>query len=82
MVASPGASMPGTLGHAADGEAADACTTACLGSVSVVMIARAAASPPPSSSSDTAAALTPSSSFAIGSRSPMSPVEQTRDVDR
>ena len=47
-----------------------------FGRVSVVMMASAAAVPP-SGDSDPTAAETPASSRSIGSRSPISPVEQT-----
>ena len=50
---------------------------ASLGTVSVVLMASAAAAPPPPLSADAAAFSTAGSSSSIGSRSPISPVEQT-----
>ena len=51
-------------------------TTAVFGPASVVRIASAAVGPPPGESA-AAAASTPASSFSMGSRGPMTPVEST-----
>ena len=75
IVASPGASMPAPLAMPPTDQPSPN-ATACLETVSVVMIA-VAASAPPSALSAAHAASTPGRSLSIGSRSPISPVEQT-----
>jgi hypothetical protein len=75
IVASAGASIPAPLAIPATDQPVPS-AAASFGTESVVMIARAAAGSP---SADRAAAATstPGSSCCIGSRSPISPVEQT-----
>ncbi len=75
MVARPGASMPAPLAIPPTVKPFPV-ATACLETESVVMMAVAAAVPP-SAASDACASSTPGSSRSIGSRTPMSPVEQT-----
>ncbi len=75
IVASPGASMPAPFAMPPIVQPPWS-TTAVLGTLSVVMIARLAASPPPTLSS-AAATAAPMVSFARSSCSPISPVEQT-----
>ena len=75
MVASPGASMPAPLAIPPTVNPGPATTTV-LGTLSVVMMARAAAGPP-SRASASWAASTPAVILSIGSSSPMRPVEQT-----
>jgi hypothetical protein len=76
IVASAGASMPAPLAIPPTVQPAPSCT-ACLATVSVVMIACAAALPP-SSASSAPAAFTPASSRGVSSSGPINPVEQTR----
>ncbi len=76
MVASPGASMPAPLAIPPTRKPPAPTASDCLGTESVVMIARAASSAPDTASSGTAAS-TPASSRSIGRRSPIRPVEQT-----
>src|SRR3954447_19277259 len=78
MVASDGASMPAPLAMPPTVQLSLWCSATCFGTVSVVMMARAASSPPvspPAISCTTS--VTPASTSSIGSRSPISPVEQT-----
>ncbi len=75
IVASWGASMPAPLAIPPTDQPAPS-TTTCLGTVSVVMIARAASSPP-SAPSPAYAASTPARTCARSLASPISPVEQT-----
>ncbi len=79
IVASPGASIPAPFAmpptvHPTPSAVVRRATDV-LATVSVVLMASAASSPPPALSA-AAAAATPGSSRSIGSRSPMSPVEQ------
>src|SRR5918998_968801 len=77
MVAKPGATMPAPLANPPTIQPVPA-TAACLGTVSVVSTAVAAARPASGVAASAAAALsTPESTASIGSRSPISPVEQT-----
>ena len=78
MVASDGASMPAPLAMPPTVQLPAWCSATCLGTVSVVMMARAASSPPsiPPAISCTIS-CTPASTLSIGSRSPISPVEHT-----
>ncbi len=75
IVASPGASIPAPFAIPPTDQPSP-CTTTVFGRVSVVMMACAAAAPP-SGDSASAAAPTPASSEAIGSRTPIRPVEHT-----
>lgn len=78
MVASDGAIMPAPLAIAPTVQFWSWCSAACFGTVSVVMIARAASSPPTSPPAISwTRCSTPGSTLSIGSRSPISPVEQT-----
>ena len=75
IVASAGASMPAPLAMPPTTKPSP-WPTEVLATVSVVMMA-SAASPPPSADSSAAAASTPGSSWSIGSRTPIRPVEAT-----
>ena len=75
IVASAGASIPAPLAIPPTLHPSRT-ATACLLTVSVVMIA-VAASDPPCGESTPAAAMTPASIRSMGSSSPMSPVEHT-----
>ena len=78
MVASDGASMPAPLAMPPTVQLSAWCSATCLGTVSVVMMARAASSPPDSPPAISCTiSVTPASTLSIGSRSPISPVEQT-----
>ena len=78
MVASDGASIPAPLAIPPTVQLPGWCSATCLGTVSVVMMARAASSPPvrPPAISCTSC-TTPASTLSIGSRSPIKPVEHT-----
>src|SRR3712207_2235253 len=79
IVARLGASMPAPLAMPPTVQPPSGPLRACtvvLGTLSVVMIARAASGPPSSLSAFTAA-VTPAVSLSMGSRTPMSPVEAT-----
>ena len=75
MVARPGASMPAPLAMPPIDQPSSA-KLACFGTYSVVIIASAAAGPPSALCYGTSLVI-PAVSFSIGSRTPMSPVEQT-----
>jgi hypothetical protein len=75
MVAKPGASMPAPLAMPPTDQPSSA-KLACFGNESVVMIASAAVGPPSVLSKGTSLVI-PAVSLSIGSRTPMSPVEQT-----
>src|SRR3954468_22254034 len=78
MVASDGASMPAPLAMPPTVQLSLWCNATCFGTVSVVMMARAASSPPVSPPAISCTiSVTPASTLSIGSRSPISPVEQT-----
>ena len=78
IVASDGASIPAPLPIPPTFHPCGWCSAACLGTVSVVMIACAASVPPdrPPPMSWTIS-VTPARTLSIGSRSPISPVEHT-----
>ena len=76
IVASPGASIPAPLAIPPTVHPCRCGKAAIFATESVVMIA-SAASEPPSADNALQAASTPLSSAVMGSRSPMSPVEQT-----
>jgi hypothetical protein len=78
MVARLGAIMPAPLAKPPTVHPSGCLTAVCLGTVSVVITARAASRPACLVSASAAvAASTPASSAAIGSRSPIRPVEHT-----
>ncbi len=78
IVANDGASIPAPFAMAPTVQLSLWCSATCLGTVSVVMMARAASSPPvrPPAISCTIS-VTPASTLSIGSRSPIRPVEHT-----
>ena len=67
----------GALGHAADRSSPRRRRPACLATVSVVMIALAAAAPPSAAELRDQRRVDPGGILSIGSRTPISPVEQT-----
>ena len=77
IVASDGASIPAPLAIAPTVQLSW-CSATCLGTVSVVMMARAASSPPVSPPAISwTTSRTPARTLSIGSRSPIRPVEHT-----
>ena len=76
MVARAGASMPAPFAMPPIAQWCGEWYSAVLGTVSVVMIASAAAGPPSSDRSWVASSM-PASTLSMGSRTPISPVEQT-----